>query len=84
MRTTLDSMDIRLRTSQLDFYVDVHLRNFEGRWLAVAEIADEPEIGLGRTARDALVGALSSLGAASTAALLADPRLSGVNRLVER
>lgn len=52
----------RLSSPSLDFSVDVRLRDFGGRWLAVADIAGEREMGLGRTARDALVASLSSLG----------------------
>ena len=71
-------MDLRLTAADLSFYVDVRLRSFRGRWLAVADIAGDPEIGLGLTAFDALTAALSSLGPTATSALLADPQLVGV------
>ncbi len=60
---------------RLDFSVTVRLARFGDRWLAVAEIADEPEVGLGRTARQALEAALASLGEHATRALLADTAL---------
>jgi hypothetical protein len=78
----LVSVQFQLRASSLDFYVDVRLRQFDGRWLAVAQIGDEPEIGLGTTARDALAAALSPLGPAATNELLADPALWAVSRTV--
>jgi hypothetical protein len=59
----------------LDFWVDVRLRDFDGRWLAVAEINGEPEIGLGRTAHEAVAAALSPLGREAAARLMADPSL---------
>lgn len=80
LRPTLVSVQFALRAPSLDFWVDVHLRNFDGRWLAVAEIAGEPELGLGTTAREALSAALSCLGPRAAAALLADPQLLRVSR----
>jgi hypothetical protein len=68
----------RLTSPDLDFFVDVRLRDFGGRWLAVADIAGEWEMGLGRTARYALVASLSSLGPKAVKDLLADPRLQRV------
>jgi hypothetical protein len=82
MRPTLVSVNFRISAPSLDFHVDVRLRCLEGRWLSVADIAGEHEIGLGRTAREALASSLSSLGAAATTALLADPQLIGVAGLV--
>jgi hypothetical protein len=38
-------MTFRLRAPGLDFYVDVRLRGFEGRWVAVADIAGDQELG---------------------------------------
>lgn len=75
-------MQFALRARSLDFWVDVRLRDFDGRWLAVAEIAGEHEIGLGASAREALTAALSCLGPGATEALLADPQLPGVSREV--
>lgn len=72
-------MSFRLQAPSLDFWVDVRLREFSGRWLAVAEISGEREIGLGRSAREALAASLSSLGGRAAAALLADSSLLGVS-----
>jgi len=71
-------MNIRIRAPKLDFYVDVRLRNFGARWLAVALIADDYEIGLGHTAGEALAASLSSFGPTAAEALLADPQLLGL------
>jgi hypothetical protein len=74
------SVQYALRAPSLDFSVDVDLRNFDGRWLAVAHIADEHELGLGESAREALTAALSCLGPRAAQALLADPQLLRVSR----
>lgn len=84
MRPTLVSVNFRIGAPTLDFYVDVRLRNFDGRWLAVADISGDREIGLGRSGREALAASLSSLGQAATTALLADPQLIGVSHEVDR
>lgn len=52
--------------------MDVFLREMSGRWIAVADIAGERELGLGRDAADATANSLRSLGDEATAALLAD------------
>lgn len=78
------SVQFALRAPTLDFWVDVRLRNFEGRWLAVADIADEHEMGLGASAREALTAALSCLGQHAAETLLADPQLLSVSRAVRR
>ena len=80
MQPKLVSVNFRIGAPPLDFYVDVRLRNFDGRWLAVADIGGDRELGLGRTAREALVASLASLGAIATAALLADPQLHTVSK----
>ena len=36
---------LRFTHPELDFWVDVRLREFDGRWLAVADLAGEPDIG---------------------------------------
>ena len=71
-------MNVRIGASQLDFYVDVRLRNFDGRWLAMAKIGGVLEVGLGLTGGEALAACLCSLGSDAVAALLADPQLLGV------
>jgi hypothetical protein len=75
-------VQFRLAAPSLDFHVDMRLRQFDGRWLAVAESAGEPEVGLGHTAQQALTAALSSLGSAAVADLLADPTLWAISRSV--
>ena len=42
--------------------VDVRIREFDGRWLAVADLAGEPELGLGQDPREALCVVLAPLG----------------------
>lgn len=66
----------RITTPTVDFYVDVRLTSFGGRWLAVAEIAGE--LGLGWSAKEALATSLSCLGPAAVAALVADPQLFAI------
>lgn len=34
-----------LTDPDLDFWVDVRLREFDGRWLAVADISPMPDVG---------------------------------------
>lgn len=53
---------LRLRHASLDFYVDVRLMERDGRWLAVADLADQPGIGTGDNPRTAVAAALASLG----------------------
>ena len=68
-------MDIRPISPVLDFHVDVRLTQRGPRWVAVALIAGEREVGIGRTASHALAASLSVLGPHASAALLADPGL---------
>lgn len=42
---------LRLRHPELVFYVDVTLTEHEGRWLATALLADEPDVGTGARTR---------------------------------
>lgn len=83
MRPTLIAMNFRIGAEQLDFYVDVRLQNFGGRWLAIADISGDHELGLGRSAREALSASLSSLGPTDVTTLLADPQLIGVSQQVD-
>ena len=53
---------LRLTHPELDFWVDVRLREWDGKWLAVADLADEPDVGTGMEPREALRGVLSALG----------------------
>lgn len=34
---------LRLTHSELDFWIDVRLREWDGKWLAGADLADEPD-----------------------------------------
>ena len=74
-RLTVMDVEFRLTAPAVDFWVDVRLRSWGDRWLAVADIAGEPEMGLGGSARQALEGALASLGLQTARAFLADPSL---------
>lgn len=65
----------RLRAAHLDFWVDVRLRRSDERWVAVANIGGENEVGLGGDPPSALSAALSSLGPMAITALRADPAL---------
>jgi hypothetical protein len=69
-------MRLRLRADALDFWVDVRVRGFGSRWLAVAQLAGDQEIGLGNTFGTAVANALASLGPKAVAALLADPTVA--------
>ena len=54
---------MRLTHLDLDFYVDVRLTRFEGRWLATADLAeDRPDVGSGDTPREAVRSVLRALG----------------------
>ena len=55
--------DFRLTPPALDFYVDVHLRPYEGgTWVAKADLASEQDTGMDRDPRKAIEKALESLG----------------------
>lgn|GEM_PF-3416774 len=56
---------LRLTHPDLDFWIDVRVREFDGRWLAVADLVDVPEIGVGETASQALANALAVFGEAT-------------------
>jgi len=55
--------NLRLTHPALDFWIDARLREFDGRWLAVADLADVPEVGVGGSPSEALRGALGPFGA---------------------
>ena len=61
---------LRLTHPSVDFWIDVRLRQLNGRWLAVADLADEPDIGLGIEPTDALWQALASFPVALRCELL--------------
>ena len=54
---------MRLTHPRLDFYVDVRLTPFEGRWLATADLAeDRSDVRSGDKPREAVRNALRALG----------------------
>jgi hypothetical protein len=61
-RYDLNTVQLRLTHPALDFWIDVRVREFDGRWLAVADIADAPELSTGETRQAALSAALSCFG----------------------
>ncbi|MDQ3408092.1 MAG: hypothetical protein M3472_08085 [Chloroflexota bacterium] len=67
-------VDIRfhLAAPALPRSVHVRMRSFGERWVAVARIDEEAQLGLGSSARQALGAALVSLPASTRTALLAD------------
>lgn len=75
---------LRLTHPALDLWIDVRLREFDGRWLAVAELADTPEVGTGETPEEALRGALSPFGPRLCDELVASAEAGqGVNHVPE-
>ena len=75
----LVSANAHLRADQLGIKLDLRLRELDGRWLAVADFGGQPEVGIGPTARAALVAALASLPERAATALMADPQLFGLS-----
>ena len=67
---------VRLTHPDFEFWVDVRLREFEGRWLAVAELASEPDIGVGDNPKQAVTEALMALGPRPAGELAASAELS--------
>jgi hypothetical protein len=53
---------VRLTHRDLDSWVDVRRGEWDGRWLAVADLAGEPDIGTGLGPREAAKAAPASLG----------------------
>jgi hypothetical protein len=76
------TLEVRLSAPSLDFWVDVSLRPVGERWIGVADIGGEREIGFGTSARQALSASLAPLGDRTRAALLADPALLAPSRAV--
>lgn len=75
----LVSANAHLRADQLGIELDLRLRELDGRWLAVADFGGQPEVGIGPTARAALVAALATLPERAATALMADPQLFGLS-----
>ncbi len=72
MKTALVDLQIRLAAPTVDVSVEVRLRSFGTRWLAVAETDGAPVTGLGPTAGAALHASLGTLKDSVRRALLAD------------
>lgn len=56
---------IKLRLSCTLFYVDVRLREFNGRWIASADTPVGPSLGVGFDAREAIENALEPFSGAA-------------------
>lgn len=80
----LVSVNTRLVSVDLGLDVEIRLRQLNGRWLAVADFGDEPEVGIGATPRIALAASLATLGERAAATLLADPQLLGASLAMGR
>ena len=80
----LVSVNARIGSRELGVEVGIRLRQLDGRRLAVAEFDDEPEVGIGATAREALTAALATLGDRTAAALMADPQLFGLSAAIRQ
>jgi hypothetical protein len=63
---------LRLTSPALDFWVDANVLERDSRYLAVAEIGDEREIGFGSSRGGALRAALQSLGPEATESLVGE------------
>lgn len=53
---------LRLTDPELGFWVDVRLCHLDGKWLAVADLAGTPDVGVSRDVDLAVLFALWSLG----------------------
>lgn len=71
----LVSINAHLASTDLGLEVEIRLRQLNGRWLAVAQFGDDPEVGIGATAREALEASLATLGKRAATILMADPQL---------
>ena len=60
---SLERYELRLSDESVDFYVDLTLVRAAGGWLAIANLASEPDLGTGATVGDAVSAALAPLGA---------------------
>ena len=80
----LVSVNAHFAVEELGLDVDIRIRQLDGRWIAVASFGDEPEVGIGGTARDALAASLATLGTRTAAAVMADPQLFGLSAAVRQ
>jgi hypothetical protein len=81
---TLISVNASIDSEDLGFEVDIRLRQLDGRWLAVAEFGGDPEVGIGPSARAALVASLATLGERTAAVIMADPKLFALSAAIRR
>lgn len=80
----LVSVNVRLAAEEIGLDVEIRLRQLGDRWLSVAEIGTDPEVGIGATPRAALAASLATLGDRAVAMLMADPKLLGVSAEIRR
>ena len=80
----LVSINTRLVCEDLGLDLEIRLRQLDGRWMAVADLGGEPEVGIGPTPRVALAAALATLGERAAAILMADPQLLGASAAIVR
>ena len=80
----LVSVNARFTVQELGLDVAIRLRELDGRWIAVADFGDEPEVGIGATPRDALAASLATLGTRAAAAVMANPALFGVSAQIRQ
>jgi hypothetical protein len=75
----MDSVEFELAAPTRGVRVAVRLRPSGERWVAVAEIANVEQVGVGGSARDALLASLGTLKRTVVAELLSDLRLLEVS-----
>ena len=75
----LVSVNALFAVQELGLEVDIRLRELDGRWMAVADFGNDPEVGIGATPRDALAASLATLGTRAAAAVMASPALFGTS-----
>jgi len=80
----LVSVNARFAVAELGLEVDIRLRELDGRWIAVADFGDDPEVGIGANPRDALAASLATLGKRAAAAVMADPQLFGLSAAIRQ
>ena len=80
----LVSVNARFAVVELGLEVDIRLRELDGRWIAVADFGDDPEVGIGANPRDALAASLAALGKRTAAAVMADPQLFGLSAAIRQ
>ncbi len=77
--TTATSVEFELAHPSFGYALSIGLHNLGGRWLAIAQSPDNRLVGIGATAREALIVAISPLGPRTAALLMADPALMGAS-----